>query len=219
MELNLVYAIMGLLGGITCATGDILLDLKGKDNVKVGNSLIIESNWTKMANVRFKISIVLGFLGSFMCSLGIYSLARQISVQNESLAEVLFIVTILLAMTGFFIHTFCCIPPIIYKAIMKGEDFELASVTIETLFDAVKILFFTLYLFIMLVPTGITIYCILSGLLQVPTWFVLLNPMVFLIIGVLTRKICPKYCYDLPGICMPSLGIGMFGVIGIVSLM
>ncbi len=74
MELNLLYAIMGLLGGITCAIGDILLDLKGKDNVKVGDSLIIESNWTKMSNVRFKVSIVLGFFGSFMCSLGIYSL-------------------------------------------------------------------------------------------------------------------------------------------------
>ncbi len=103
--------------------------------------------------------------------------------------------------------------------VIKGKDIELASDTIETLFDAVKTLFFALYLFIMLVPTGITIYCIISGLLQIPTWFVILNPLVFLIIGVLSKKICPQYCYDLPGICMPSLGIGMFGVIGIVNLM
>ncbi|MFI3324654.1 MAG: DUF6796 family protein [Clostridia bacterium] len=218
MELNLVYSIIGLLGGILCAIGDVLLDLKGKDNIKMGKSLIIESNWTKMADIRFTISIVLGFFGSFMCSFGIYSLARQIFTQNESLAEVLFIVTILLAMVGFFIHTFCCIPPIIYKAVIKGEDFELADNTIEALFDAVKLLFFVLYAFILLVPTGITTYCILSGMLSVPNWFVLLNPIVFLIIGVLARKICPKYCYDLPGICMPSLGIGMFGLIGIINL-
>lgn len=218
MELNLVYSIMGLLGGITCAIGDLLLDLKGKDNVKLNESLFIESNWTKMANERFKISIILGFFGSFMCSFGVYSIARQIFAQNENLAEVLFIVTILLAMTGFFVHTFCCIVPITYKAIMKGENFELANDTIEAIFDAIKILFFVLYAFILLVPTGIIIYCILNGLLSVPNWFVLLNPIVFLIIGVLARKISPKYCYDLPGIVMPSLGIGMFGLIGIINL-
>ncbi len=218
MELNLVYSIMGLLGGIVCAIGDMLIDLKGKDNVKLGKSFIIESNWTKMANIRFKISIVLGFFGSFMCSLGLYSLSRQILVQNESLAEILFILTILMAMSGFFIHTFCCIPPIFYKAIIKGADFELANDTIKALFDAVKILFFALYIFIILVPTGIIIYCILSGILHVPTYFVVLNPFVFLIAGLLSRKVCPKYCYDFPGICMPSLGIGMFGLIGIVNL-
>ncbi len=219
MELDLVYSIMGLLGGVTCAIGDMLLDLKGKDNVKLGKSSVIESNWTKMANIRFKISIVLGFFGSFMCSLGIYSLSRQILEQNEVLSEVLVLVTIIMAMTGFFIHTFCCIAPITYKAVIKGEDFELADNTIEALFSAVKILFFALYLFIMLVPTGITIYCILGGLIHVPTWFVILNPLVFLIVGVLFRVISPKYFYDLPGICMPSLGIGMFGLIGIINLL
>ncbi|MFI3177042.1 MAG: DUF6796 family protein [Eubacteriales bacterium] len=219
MELNLVYSIMGLLGGITCAIGDILLDLKGKGNVPMGKSSIINSNWIKMANVRFKISIVLGFFGSFLCSLGLYSLSRQIQGQHEVLAEVLLLIAIIMGMTGFFVHTFCCIAPITYKAVISGEDFELADHTIEALFGAVKILFFVLYLFIMLVPTGITIYCILSGLLHVPTWFVILNPVVFLILGVLVRKICPRYCYDLPGICMPSLGVGMFGLIGIVNLM
>lgn len=219
MELNLVYSIMGLLGGITCAIGDMLLDLKGKDNVKLGKSSVIESNWIKMANIRFKISIVLGFLGSFMCSLGIYSLSRQILDQNEILAEVLLLIAIIMAMTGFFIHTFCCIAPVTYKAVIKGEDFELADNTIEALFGAVKILFFALYLFIMLVPTGIAIYCILSDMINVPTWFVILNPLVFLIVGVLFRKTSPKYFYDLPGICMPSLGIGMFGLIGIINLM
>ncbi|MFI3237904.1 MAG: DUF6796 family protein [Lachnospiraceae bacterium] len=218
MELNLVYSILGLLGGITCAIGDILLDLKGKDNVKLGKSSMIESNWTKMANIRFKISIVLGFFGSFMCSLGLYSLSRQILGQDEVLAEVLLLVTIIMAMTGFFIHTFCCIAPITYKAVITGENFELADHTIETLFGAVKILFFILYLFIMLVPTAITIYCILSGLIHVPIWFVILNPFVFLIIGVLLRLAFPKYCYDLPGICMPSLGIGMFGLIGMINV-
>lgn len=219
MELNLIYSIAGLLGGIVCAIGDMLLDLKGKDNVKVNGSLFIESNWIKMATVRFKISIILGFFGSFMCSLGIYSLARQIYTQNQRLGEVLFIVTILLAMTGFFVHTLCCILPVIYKSVIKGGNFEIANNTVDALFDAVKILFFPLYVFILLVPTGITIYCIVSGLLNVPNWCMLLNPIVFLIIGVLLRKVSPKYFYELPGICMPSLGIGMFGLMGIISLL
>ena len=41
--------------------------------------------------------------------------------------------------------------------------------------------------------------------------------IVFLIIGELFRKINPNKFQDLPGIIMPSLGLAMSGVIGIVA--
>jgi len=47
---------------------------------------------------------------------------------------------------------------------------------------------------------------------------VLLNPIVFLIFGVTCRKIDPVKFQDLPGIIMPSLGLSMFGLIGILNL-
>ncbi len=218
MVLNLIYSILGLLGGVICAIGDILLDLKGKDNVKVAGSLLIESNWTKMANWRFKLSIIFGLFGVFMYSIGIYSLGRQLLATSQSLSETMIIFSIVTAMAGFFIHSFICITPIIYKAVLKGNDESLAEHTLNELLSAVKIPFSLLYAFIILAPTIVTIYCTLNGLLAVPTWFVLLNPLVFLLVGLMLKKIKRDWFYELPSICMPSLGLGMFGVIGIVNL-
>ncbi len=218
MELNLFYSIMGVLGGIVCAIGDILLDLKGKDNKKVGKSLVIESNWVKMANWRFKWSIPCGFFGSFMYSLGVHSLGRQIQNHSEFLSEALFLTAAIMAMCGFFIHSFICIAPIIYKAVLNGKNEDLAEHTINELLSAIKIIFGALFAFLLLAPTSIIIYCILNGFLDVPTYFVLLNPIVFLFVGLAFRAIKRDWFYDLPSIIMPSLGIGMFGVIGIVNL-
>lgn len=218
MELSLVYSIMGLLGGIFCAIGDVLLDLKGKDNVKIGKTGIIESNWTKMSNWRFKISIVFGCVGSFMLGVGVYSLGKQIANSNFLLSEIMSLIAIITAMTGFFVHSFICIAPIIYKAVITKGDKELGEYTLNEVLSAIKIVFGLLYLFIMLAPTGIAIYCILKNLLNVQAWFVMLNPLVFLLIGVILRKIYPKWFYEIPGIVMPSLGMGMFGLIGIINL-
>ncbi len=218
MELNLIYSILGVLGGIVCAIGDMLLDLKGKDNKKVGNSLVIESNWVKMANWRFKWSIPCGVIGSFMYSLGVHSLSRQIQSHSEFLSEALFLTAAIMAMCGIFLHSFICIAPIIYKAVLKNKDESLAEHTVNELLSAIKIVFGALFAFLLLVPTSIIIYCILNGLLDVPTYFVLLNPVVFLFVGLALRAIKRDWFYDLPSIIMPSLGIGMFGVVGIVNL-
>lgn len=219
MELNLFYSIIGLLGGIFCAIGDLLLDLKGRDNTKIGKSKLIESNWLKMPKWRFKVSIILGCIGSFMLGIGIYSLGKQIASTNNVLSEVLILVAILTSMAGFFIHTFICVTPIIYKAMSTKADDELADHTINEMFDAIKVVFLVLYLNILLSTTGIAIYCIANNLLDVPVWCVILNPVVFLLIGVILRKIYPKWFYELPGIVMPSLGLGMFGLIGIINML
>lgn len=218
MELNLIYSITGLLGGIFCAIGDMLLDIKGKENKKIGKNLLIESNWIKMAAWRFKLSIVFGCIGSFMIGVGLYSIGKQVTIANFALSEVLTLLAILTAMAGIFVHSFICISPIIYKAIKTKGDDDLANYTINELLSAIKIVFFLLFLIILFATTGIIIYCILNNLLDVPTWFVLLNPFVFLIIGVVLRKVYPKWFYELPGIIMPSLGLGMYGLIGIINL-
>lgn len=62
------------------------------------------------------------------------------------------------------------------------------------------------------------VIAILIGALNVPKWMAALNSIVFLIIGVTLRKINPKTFQDLPGIIMPSLGLAMVGLIGIVAL-
>ena len=62
----------------------------------------------------------------------------------------------------------------------------------------------------MLVAAVCVIGAILTGILSVPKWFVLLNPFVFLLVGVGLRKLKPDLFYDLPGIILPSLGMGMY---------
>ena len=59
--------------------------------------------------------------------------------------------------------------------------------------------------------------CNSSGALDVPKYMALLNSIVFLIIGAVFRKINPDKFQDLPGIIMPSLGLAMIGIIGIVA--
>ena len=40
--MNLIFSIMGLVGGLLCCAGDLLFDLKGKGNKKLGTSKNIE---------------------------------------------------------------------------------------------------------------------------------------------------------------------------------
>ena len=36
--INIIFGILGIAGGVLCAVGDILFDLKGKGNKKLGTS-------------------------------------------------------------------------------------------------------------------------------------------------------------------------------------
>ena len=121
MNMNLIFSIMGLVGGLLCCIGDVLFDLKGQGNEKLGTSKNIDSNWSKMAEWCFCLSIL-------------------------------------------------CV-----------------------------------------------MFVDLNDSLGVPKWMALLNSIVFLIAGVLFRKINPNKFQDLPGIIMPSLCLAIIGVIRIVA--
>ena len=42
---------IGIIGGLLCAAADLLLDLKGADNEKIG--AVIESKWLDMDHSQF----------------------------------------------------------------------------------------------------------------------------------------------------------------------
>lgn len=120
----------GTYGRILCAVGNILFDLKGRDNKKLGTSGNIDINWEKMSYWRFGASVMFAFAGDILAGFGYFSLVRQIGETNTTLAGAV------------------CV-----------------------------------------------IISILTGALSVPKWFILLNPVVFLIAGVVFRKINPdKFC-------------------------
>lgn len=211
--MNLVFSILGLLGGVLCAIADILFDLKGKDNNKLGKLGLIDSKWLVMSEWRFQWSILVVMVGVPLYSLGMYSLSYQI---GDTIGSLLAIVTLIGGTGGFFIHAFLCLMPIIFKAI---PDKELGVTVIDKLFDTIKVPFYLLYLILTLGSTVLVNIAIVNGTLDVPMVCVLLNPIVFLIIGVSLRKIKYDWFCDLPGIVMPSLGLGMFGLIGILNLL
>lgn len=131
-----------------------------------------------MPRWRFVASIII-----VMYSMGIISLGNQIGEYNKALGEMLKLAIFIGAMGGFFIHTFICVIPIIYKEIIKENNFELADRIIMSAFKAIFVPFGFLYLVLMLAPTFIICYSIITGLLNVPLWFVLLNPVVFQLVG------------------------------------
>lgn len=211
--MNLVFSILGLLGGILCCIADLLLDLKGKDNKKIGKYGFIDTKWLEMDEFRFKLSIVIAMIAVPLYSLGIYSLGNQI---NGNIGFALKILSLIATMEGFFIHSILCLMPVIYKTI--NNDI-LGEKVINKIYETIKFPFYFLYTLLILVPTILVIIAIINHNLNVPIYCVLLNPTVFLIIGVLLRKIKYEWFYDLPGIIMPSLGVGMFGLIGILNLL
>jgi hypothetical protein len=93
---------------------------------------------------------------------------------------------------------------------------QIADDILEKLYKQITPTFLTGYVSL-LVPTVLAIIAILNGALDVPKICVLLNPIVFMIIGMTCRKIDPVKFQDLPGIIMPSFGLSMFGVIGILN--
>ena len=213
----LIFSVLGLIGGLLCCTGDILFDLKGKGNEKLGTSKNIDSNWLKMADWRFGLSIALALIGDALVGLGFYSIGMQIAETHSILGHLTIGFGYFGAMAGIFIHAFLCVQALIYKGAMIHGNLQIADDILEKIYKQIMPTFLLGYA-TLLVPTVLVIIAILNGALDVPKVCVLLNPIVFLIIGTTCRKIDPVKFQDLPGIIMPSFGLSMFGLIGILNL-
>lgn len=216
--MNLIFSIMALVGGLLCSIGDILFDLKGKGNKKLGTSKNIDSNWSKMKEVRFKLSIIFAMFGVILLGFGFYAISDMLKESSTMLSNIILITGFIGCVGGLFIHSLLCVQAIIYKRITDNgkTNFEIANNTLEGFYSAIMFPFMLLYVILMIADILVSV-SILTGALNVPKWMALLNSVVFLIIGVLFRKINPDKFQDLPGVIMPSLGLSMIGVIGIVS--
>jgi hypothetical protein len=77
--------------------------------------------------------------------------------------------------------------------------------------------FLALWLLLVVGLSGIVAFAILTGALALPWGFILLTPLCLVIVGVLLRLVNRKVFADLPGICMPSIGLGMLGLMAALS--
>ena len=212
----LLFSVLGMIGGLLCCAGDILFDLKGKGNQKLGTSKNIDSNWVKMADWRFGLSIALAMIGDALIGLGFYSIGMQIAVTHPIIGYLTLGFGYFGSIAGVFIHAFLCIQALIYKGALLHGDLQVADDILEKIYKQIMPTFMIGYISLM-IPTVLIIIAILNGALDVPKLCVLLNPIVFLIFGVTCRKIDPVRFQDLPGIIMPSFGLAMFGLIGILN--
>lgn len=218
--MNLIFSIMALIGGLLCCVGDVLFDLKGKGNKKLGTSKNIDSNWNKMAEWRFGLSIIFAMFGVILLGFGFYAIGDMVRENDIILSNWIFVTGFIGCIGGLFVHSLLCIQAVIYKRITDNgkRNFELADNTLEGFYKTIMFPFFLTYFVLMIADICIAV-AVLSGALGVPRWMALLNSIVFLLIGMLFRKINPDKFQDLPGIIMPSLGLAMIGVIGIVAVM
>ena len=218
--MNLIFSSMALIGGLLCCVGDVLFDLKGKGNKKLGTSKNIDSNWSKMAEWRFGLSIIFAMFGVILLGFGFYAIGDMVRENDIILSNWIFVTGFIGCIGGLFVHSLLCIQAVIYKRITDNgkRNFELADNTLEGFYKTIMFPFFLTYSVLMIADICIAV-AVLSGALGVPKWMALLNSIVFLLIGMLFRKINPDKFQDLPGIIMPSLGLAMIGVIGIVAVM
>ncbi len=218
--MNLIFSIMALIGGLSCCVGDILFDLKGKGNKKLGTSKNIDSNWSKMSEWRFGLSIIFAMFGVILLGFGFYAIGDIVRENNEILSNIILITGFIGCTGGLFVHSMLCVQAVIYKRITDNgkTNFELADNTLEGFYKTIIFPFILVYSVLMIADICIAI-AVLNGALGVPRWMALLNSIVFLFIGMLFRKINPDKFQDLPGIIMPSLGLAMIGVIGIVAIL
>jgi hypothetical protein len=218
MNADFSLGIIGLCGGLLCAAADILLDLKGNGNEKYGPGGIMDTNWDKMALWRFKSSIWLAAIAVPMYLMGLAALYCQMAQTSEVAGTIFGICAVIGSCGTMFIHATLCYFPIISKT-LSAENIsrETAGKIINALYKAMLVPFLALWLLLVAGLSGIVIYAILADILALPWWFILLTPFSLVIVGMLLRLINNKVFADLPGICMPSIGIGMMGLMAALN--
>lgn len=213
-----VLAIIGIIGGMLCAVADLLLDLKGDNNKKLGKMKVIDSKWAEMSHGRFVWSDILAMFAVPMYTCGFVALMMQLYKVKAELSIGMTILFLCGAMGGFMIHTFLCMMPTIYQKIMKKGHYELAEDVIEGVFRQIYVPFFVLYCMLVVFPALIVMVLIGFGVIALPLWCIILNPLAFQLIGMLFRATGLKIFIDAPSCCAASLGLAMYGVLALMLM-
>lgn len=214
----LIFAILGALAGPVMAVGDMLLDLKGKDNKQYGKLSLINSAWNHMNEKRFRQSIVLAMFGTPMQAMGMLSMAKVLSESNTGFALAFFVVCLFGITGSFFIHTVICLFPVIYKNMITNHTLEETDAVINSVYHAVSIPFWIQYCALVAFPGFFIIAALFLGYLPLSPLFGLITAPVLTLFGLTLRKLFPNIFYDLPGIVMPSLGVGSIGLLALLSM-
>jgi hypothetical protein len=213
-----VLGIMGIIGGLLCATADLLLDLKGTKNKKLGKMGVIDSEWENMAHWRFVLSDILAMFAVPMYSCGFIALMMILKKEHPVISTVFTVIFLIGVMGGFMIHTFLCQQPTIYRKIVAKADQELVEDVIQSAFRQIYVPFFTLYSMLVIIPAIAVIVLIIIGYIHAPLWCVILNPFVFQLVGFCFRATKLEIFIDAPSCCAASLGLAAYGLLTLICL-
>ena len=213
------FAVLGIIGALLCAVGDLFLDIKGKDNKKLGKYGFIDSAWNHMNPGRFKVSILFAMCGVPLSFLGFLSMAHQLSLQSEGFGFAFFVSVMIGFTGGFFIHTIICLFPILFKQVEKKHGFDEGERLVNAVYDTIKIPFWVQYLFLVILPAFMVIYALFAGLLALSRWWVLATLPSLMLVSALLRKLNPDLFCDLPMVIAPSLSMAAVSLMALLNQM
>ena len=152
-------------------------------------------------NADFMLGII-GLCGGLLCAI----------------ANIFGICAVVGSCSTMFIHATLCYLPIISKTMIKDKvSQDTIGKTVNALYQTIIVPFLAFWLLLVVGLSGIVIYAVLAGVLLLSWGFVLLTPLGLVIIGIIFRLINRKVFADLPGICMPSIGIAMIGLMAALN--
>ena len=219
MNWYLLFGILGVVGPCLCMVGDLLLDIKGPENRKLGKYGIMDSEWDHMDAARFRHSITAASLGAPLAILGATAMAHVLAESHPLYGIVYFIAAVLGGGGGLFIHAFICIFPILYKKIEPDHGFDYAESVINLVYESIRLPFWVLYLLLVGVSSVMTIAALAMGYLHISRWFILLTPPCLMLFGGILQKLFPRACCDLPMVITPSLGLAMMSLMAVLHML
>ena len=205
--------ITGMTGAALLMISDWLLGATGKGNVSNG---VVQSNWASAAAWRYEAAMLIAGFAVFMLYTGMKEMVRQVkmtrsrrdiwSIRGARLFE---IGGIAIVVAELFIHVKGCMLPILYKRLYESSLMGADMLTIvEDVFFYMAIPYYV-FSVIMIVCTSVPyIYQIWQGRLRVPKWFIILNPLVFWLVGWILRRFNVYIITDFTA-CMVSFGLLM----------
>ncbi len=213
MNRYVFIGIIGVISGILCARADVPLAWSGRkgeapDPGAVGH---ISPWWTEVRERHFDLAFWLSCIGQPGTYLTAWMLAKLISARSAVLGTMLKICTFVGTYTGLLFHAVACIKPLVYRAVAKEVTPETAQRAMNAVDKYPRIPSLVSGIVLFLIETVLVMLAIVQNALDVPKWFVLLNPVGALPILLIARRLHLKI-----GGAM-GIGFALFGIVLITA--
>ena len=216
---------IGMIGAALMMISEWLLFSAGTGNKKAG---IVQSNWIKMPYFRFEAGLVIAAIGIIFVSIGlryftmlIRSVRRKMFVKDDIVASVFRTGALLFEIGAFYIHAVGAFLPILYKLLYSTTLMGADIVRIIDKLYYYMAVFYWIFLVLSIIGISIPymyfvrnrrIKCIWSA-----GFVSLLNPMIFVVIGLLIRIVKVAEITDFTS-ASASFGLLVMFFAGIIHL-